>query len=155
MDVLVPIKLPKVLRVSTPIHNGSNTFRDDSARTGGRRPRWGAVALSETPPLYEEPSRLLGLLTLRLCLRLVGLARIAEGSGRERVGHGVGYPAWRPPAVPPLGLLDHVRPAQYVIHGATRGVGRRKRARRGGPKLLTGPRVAELSRNPPRPSGRP
>src|SRR5438132_9349054 len=58
MDVLVPIKLPKVLRVSTPIHNGSNTFRDDSARTGGRRPRWGAVVLSETPPLlHQEPGR--------------------------------------------------------------------------------------------------
>src|SRR5438034_2751202 len=57
MDVLVPIKLPKVLRVSTPIHNGSNTFRDDSARTGGRRPRWGADGLSETPPLRHQELR--------------------------------------------------------------------------------------------------
>src|SRR5207249_11930039 len=57
MDVLVPIKLPKVLRVSTPIHNGSNTFREDSARPGGRRPRWGADGLSETPRLRHQELR--------------------------------------------------------------------------------------------------
>src|SRR5207247_6063489 len=57
MDVLVLIELPKVLRVSTPIHSGSNTFRDDSATTGGRRPRWGADGLSETPPLRHQELR--------------------------------------------------------------------------------------------------
>src|SRR5437879_5042137 len=50
-------KTPKGAESLHSNHNGSNTFRDDSARTGGRRPRWGADGLSETPPLRHQELR--------------------------------------------------------------------------------------------------